>query len=80
MSVSSECGGTSTTKVAPRLYCDICDEFDLHDTDDCPLQASSYSPLPDDVQQPAHPSSRPYCDICEMFGHASEDCDDQLTF
>ena len=25
--------------VAPRLFCDICDAFDLHDTEDCPTQA-----------------------------------------
>ena len=24
--------------VPPRLFCDICDEFDLHDTEDCPTQ------------------------------------------
>ncbi|KAK7075320.1 hypothetical protein SK128_012421 [Halocaridina rubra] len=32
--------------VAPRMYCDICDCFDAHDTEDCPKQASSDSPPP----------------------------------
>jgi len=52
-------------KLAPRLFCDICDMFDQHDTDDCPVQASSSSPMPLNHHQPSHSSSRPYCDICE---------------
>merc|ERR1712150_273233 len=31
--------GIDTNRVAPRLFCDICDQFDLHDTEDCPTQA-----------------------------------------
>jgi len=58
-------------KVAPRLFCDICDMFDLHDTDDCPVQASSSSPMPANYQ-PSHSSSRPYCDICE--GNSKSAC------
>jgi len=61
--VDSEMSG-SARKVAPRLFCDICDMFDLHDTDDCPVQASSSSPMPVN-HQPSHSSGRPYCDICE---------------
>ena len=30
-------GGSKAAKPV-RLYCDICEEFDKHDTDDCPLQ------------------------------------------
>ena len=30
--------GVSSRQVAPRLFCDICDEFDKHDTEDCPTQ------------------------------------------
>jgi CAP-Gly domain-containing linker protein 1 len=30
--------GVSSRQAAPRLFCDICDEFDLHDTEDCPKQ------------------------------------------
>jgi len=52
----------------PRLFCDICDVFDEHDTDDCPLQATS-------SDSPSHSmhhggrapggSDRPYCNNCE---------------
>lgn len=31
-------GGSKTASKPVRLYCDICEEFDKHDTDDCPLQ------------------------------------------
>jgi len=53
-----------TRRVAPRLFCDICDMFDLHDTDDCPVQASSSSPVPTN-HQPPHSVGRPYCNVCE---------------
>ncbi|XP_068629873.1 restin homolog isoform X2 [Battus philenor] len=60
---------------APRLFCDICDEFDAHDTEDCPRQSATPPP-------PARvpPPPRPYCDICEVFGHATENCDEEETF
>ncbi|XP_064651495.1 CAP-Gly domain-containing linker protein 1-like isoform X19 [Lineus longissimus] len=65
---------------APRLFCDICDVFDLHDTEDCPKQTMSDYETP----EPHHPGvrgeERPYCDICEMFGHWTADCDDEQTF
>lgn len=50
--------------VAPRLYCDICDCFDAHDTEDCPKQASSDSPPPSQ-HHGERGSTRPYCDTCE---------------
>uniref|UniRef100_A0A1I8GY55 C2H2-type domain-containing protein n=1 Tax=Macrostomum lignano TaxID=282301 RepID=A0A1I8GY55_9PLAT len=62
----------------PRLYCDICEEFDQHDTEDCPVQGgSSESPRPStrrlaDASGGAGSNggaSRPYCHICEIFGH-----------
>ena len=28
-----------------RLFCDICDEFDLHDTEDCPTQVCLYDSI-----------------------------------
>ena len=51
----------------PRLFCDICDEFDKHDTDDCPLQAGSDSPPPSMHHGTRAPggSDRPYCTNCE---------------
>jgi CAP-Gly domain-containing linker protein 1 len=53
--------------VAPRVFCDICDMFDLHDTEDCPRQAMD-SPPP---QHSRHGVGKkrgeesPYCEICE---------------
>eukprot|EP00090_Calanus_glacialis_P045752 TRINITY_DN8694_c0_g1_i1.p1 TRINITY_DN8694_c0_g1~~TRINITY_DN8694_c0_g1_i1.p1 ORF type:complete len:1787 (-),score=592.36 TRINITY_DN8694_c0_g1_i1:377-5737(-) len=73
--------GVSSRAIPPRLFCDICDEFDLHDTEDCPTQATPV------VDQTAHTKKggkrgveRPYCDTCEIFGHKSEDCNDNETF
>lgn len=59
-------------KPAPRVFCDICDEFDRHETEDCPIQASDvrhYSPPP--LNEVAHkkarklPEARKYCETCE---------------
>ena len=53
--------------VAPRLFCDICDEFDLHDTDDCPRQATE-APSPPSTPRIARapaPPPRSYCENCE---------------
>lgn len=73
--------GVSSRAIPPRLFCDICDEFDLHDTEDCPTQATPV------VDQTSHTKKggkrgveRPYCDTCEIFGHKSEDCNDNETF
>lgn len=51
----------------PRLFCDICDLFDHHDTDDCPMQAMSDSPPHSMHYGGKAPggSDRPYCDSCE---------------
>ncbi|XP_072747048.1 uncharacterized protein Clip-190 isoform X3 [Anoplolepis gracilipes] len=67
---------------APRMFCDICDRFDLHETEDCPRQAQDFS---DGVPEKAKSSKkqsveRPYCENCEMFGHDTHDCDDAETF
>jgi hypothetical protein len=45
-----------------RLYCDICEQFDLHDTEDCPTQASSNTDSHHGVQRG---EVRPYCESCE---------------
>lgn len=65
----------------PRMFCDICEVFDQHDTDECPLQvstAASDSPppssAPSKTQRAPGGSNRPYCTNCEIFGHATEDC------
>ncbi|KAJ6646887.1 Restin like [Pseudolycoriella hygida] len=79
---------------APRLFCDICDEFDAHETEDCPLQASD-SPPPINLPQMAStasliskdgtkerklPPPRKYCDNCEVFGHDTNECDIEETY
>jgi hypothetical protein len=47
-----------------RKFCDICDVFDEHETDECPLQESG-----DDGGGVQHHGDRnherPYCGICE---------------
>lgn len=61
-----------------RVFCDICDEFDVHDTEDCPTQSST-----EDIGTQYHAQrgeERPFCTICEVFGHKTEDCDDEETF
>ncbi|KAK0058804.1 CAP-Gly domain-containing linker protein 1 [Biomphalaria pfeifferi] len=69
----------SRARAPPRLFCDICDVFDLHDTEDCPKQAMSSSPEP--TRYHGDPkNSRPYCDICEAFGHWTDQCDDEQMF
>uniref|UniRef100_A0A1I8NU60 CAP-Gly domain-containing protein n=1 Tax=Stomoxys calcitrans TaxID=35570 RepID=A0A1I8NU60_STOCA len=71
-------------KPAPRVFCDICDEFDKHETEDCPLQASDdrdYSPPPRDKRNGSKerkvPEPRKYCESCEVFGHEAGECDDE---
>ena len=48
-----------------RLFCDICDEFDQHDTGDCPQQAQSDSPPPTTTHHMFRSQERPYCENCE---------------
>lgn len=61
-------------KPAPRLFCDICDQFDLHDTEDCPVQSSEDSPVHvagdgeqsnGTVKKRVLPPPRKYCESCE---------------
>ncbi|XP_043952615.1 CAP-Gly domain-containing linker protein 1 isoform X3 [Gambusia affinis] len=67
-------------KSAPRLFCDICDCFDLHDTEDCPTQAQSPDSIPHTAYHGNPADERPYCDICEVFGHSTNSCNDDQTF
>lgn len=73
--------GVSARQVAPRLFCDICDEFDKHDTEDCPTQAMQLEEVETHTKSKGkRGQERPYCVSCEMFGHLAEDCDDGQTF
>lgn len=54
-------------KPAPRLFCDICDEFDRHDTEDCPIQCSSEDVLdpPPRTKAKKLPAPRVFCENCD---------------
>uniref|UniRef100_A0A7N9AN25 CAP-GLY domain containing linker protein 1a n=1 Tax=Mastacembelus armatus TaxID=205130 RepID=A0A7N9AN25_9TELE len=67
-------------KPPPRLFCDICDCFDLHDTEDCPTQMQMSDSPPHTTYHGNKGEERPYCDICEVFGHWTESCNDDQTF
>ncbi|XP_033747589.1 LOW QUALITY PROTEIN: CAP-Gly domain-containing linker protein 1-like [Pecten maximus] len=58
---------TPKAKAPPRLFCDICDVFDEHDTDDCPMQAMDYEEPPPSQHHGDRKHMRSYCDICEEF-------------
>ncbi|XP_063226060.1 CAP-Gly domain-containing linker protein 2 isoform X4 [Bacillus rossius redtenbacheri] len=73
--------GLKSETIVPRLFCDICDMFDQHDTEDCPRQANESPPPQQRVKAKKKPAEeRPYCEICEVFGHDTADCDDTETF
>ncbi|MCI4388093.1 hypothetical protein PGIGA_G00081550 [Pangasianodon gigas] len=67
-------------KAPPRVFCDICDCFDLHDTEDCPTQMQSPDSPPHSTHHGSRGGERPYCDICEAFGHWTDSCNDDQTF
>ncbi|EDX05306.1 GD24107 [Drosophila simulans] len=74
-------------KPAPRLFCDICDEFDQHDTEDCPIQGSEdqdytipSSESNNNDKERKLPAPRKYCDSCEVFGHDTSECADDETY
>lgn len=55
-------------RVPPRMYCDICEEFDLHETEDCPQQTNEDIPAENSNRSAVerkHIAERPYCEICE---------------
>jgi len=70
---------------APRMFCDICDQFDLHETEDCPRQAQDFMESNEKKmklksKKEKKSVERPYCENCEMFGHETRDCDDAEMF
>ncbi|PIO39461.1 hypothetical protein AB205_0011480 [Aquarana catesbeiana] len=73
-------GTQAKKKVPPRLFCDICDCFDLHDTEDCPTQTQLPDSPPHSNFHGNRKEERPYCDICEVFGHWTSNCNDDETF
>ncbi|XP_051544932.1 CAP-Gly domain-containing linker protein 1-like isoform X2 [Myxocyprinus asiaticus] len=77
---NSHVEATIKKKPPPRLFCDICDCFDLHDTEDCPTQDQMLDSPPHTTYHGSPNDERPYCDICEVFGHSTESCNDDQTF
>ncbi|XP_045473186.1 restin homolog isoform X4 [Harmonia axyridis] len=72
---------SSSRQLAPRVYCDICDCFDLHETEDCPKQMSEDMPPPPPTDKiKKKPEPRPYCELCEVFGHDTQECTEDETF
>ncbi|CAF0739802.1 unnamed protein product [Didymodactylos carnosus] len=71
--------GFKTKTLLPRLYCDMCEVFDQHDTDDCPKQSS----ITEEHQNHTNNSNsarsskvdRLYCAKCEEFDHVCDDAD-----
>ncbi|KAK9885999.1 hypothetical protein WA026_014785 [Henosepilachna vigintioctopunctata] len=73
---------SSNKQIAPRIYCDICERFYEHETEDCPLQMSEdmrAPPIPPEKKN-KKPAPRPYCELCEAFGHDTQDCQEDVTF
>uniref|UniRef100_A0A8C0H494 CAP-Gly domain containing linker protein 1 n=1 Tax=Chelonoidis abingdonii TaxID=106734 RepID=A0A8C0H494_CHEAB len=68
------------SKKKPRLFCDICDCFDLHETEDCPTQAQASDDPPHSTYHGSRKEERPYCEICEVFGHWTTSCNDDETY
>lgn len=58
-------------KPAPRAYCDICEEFDYHETEDCPIQCSDTPSPPKESDGDSKirtlPPPRKYCENCESM-------------
>ncbi|XP_014860326.1 PREDICTED: CAP-Gly domain-containing linker protein 1 isoform X6 [Poecilia mexicana] len=67
-------------KPPPRKFCDICDCFDLHETEDCPLQEQMPDSPPHTTYHGSKGEERPYCETCEVFGHWTASCTDDQTF
>lgn len=66
--------------ITPRMFCDICDMFDLHETEDCPKQSNSSPPSMKRDNPKSKPPPRPYCETCEVFGHTKAECNDEENF
>lgn len=61
----SELDEEGEARPPPRLFCDICDIFDAHDTDDCPIQAMDEEDVAPSQHHYSRSESRTYCDTCE---------------
>ena len=73
--------GNELPRKSERAYCDICEIFDAHETEECPIQGGEDMPEPlvnlkEKFGGRADKSRyRSYCDICEIFdAHETEEC------
>ncbi|UXI15233.1 hypothetical protein NH340_JMT01176 [Sarcoptes scabiei] len=57
-----------------RKYCDICELFDMHETEECPQQSSSMIPNGHSQQLINRDTIRLYCNICDRFDHEANQC------
>ncbi|KAL5265792.1 hypothetical protein ACHWQZ_G006482 [Mnemiopsis leidyi] len=75
--ISSSPPISAPSYIPNRVFCDNCDVFDEHDTESCPVGSS-----PGGIRHGGHRglSGRPYCSVCEMFGHTAAECEDDMTF
>uniref|UniRef100_A0A0K0FZ64 Restin homolog (inferred by orthology to a D. melanogaster protein) n=1 Tax=Strongyloides venezuelensis TaxID=75913 RepID=A0A0K0FZ64_STRVS len=74
----------SSPEKPPRLYCDICEVFDQHDTEDCPTQDQDYqeprsvTPPPKQKSERKKLPKREYCEFCEEFTHDTSKCPENI--
>ena len=64
------------SQATTRLFCDICDAFDLHDTGECPQQSNTAAEIETHSRhnvKTQNSATRLYCDNCEEFGHDTSD-------
>lgn len=55
------------------MYCDICEVFDRHDTEDCEKQDVEEVCVRQKASKTPQPH-RDYCVNCEVFGHDTFTC------
>ena len=58
-----------TKKEKARMFCHVCEVFEKHDTLDCPYNKSAPRKVATKVSL-----DRAYCEVCETFGHSTDDC------
>ncbi|XP_063675655.1 CAP-Gly domain-containing linker protein 1-like isoform X36 [Bolinopsis microptera] len=92
--ISSSPPITAPGFIPNRVFCDNCDVFDEHDTENCPvggvspggirhggLRGLSGRPYCTVCETEADDDcDHPQCDVCLMFGHTAAECEDDMTF
>uniref|UniRef100_A0A8C4Q099 CAP-Gly domain-containing protein n=1 Tax=Eptatretus burgeri TaxID=7764 RepID=A0A8C4Q099_EPTBU len=78
-------GGSPVKTPEKQTFCDLCGVFIPHETGQCqelPPPSRSASPLRNNqrCRTPRRRPPRPYCEVCEVFGHWTTECEDDPTF